>query len=167
MRRHLLNLAVTGALTAFAPTASAQPGSLPDRRPRPGVERVAAAVQRHLGLTDEQAARLRVATRRFAAERDRLNREERAARIELRAAVAGRDSVNQQRVAQLLDELLRIRRRRVETLAAEQQELARFLTPVQRARFLALQERAMRAAQQARARRPTRAGADGVPPGGA
>jgi hypothetical protein len=54
-----------------------------------------------------------------------------------------------------LDDLLALQRQRLELVGAEQQELSRFLTPVQRARFLALQERALRAAQRARMQRDT------------
>lgn len=143
-------------LTTSAVVVPAQQPAAPVRPGRAAVERLAAAVQRQLGLTTEQATRLRASTREFAAERDRLNRDERVVRLELRAAVMAGDSTNQPRIARLLDDLVRVQRRRVDLLANEQTELASFLTPLQRARFLALQERALRAAQQARARREGR-----------
>jgi Spy/CpxP family protein refolding chaperone len=153
-------------LAAAASGAGAQgrPGA-PVPRPgqgRPALERLAAAVQRQLGLTNEQAAQLRDATRQFALQRDQLNRRERATRLELRGAVVAGDSADQQRVARLLDDMVRLQRRRVDLLADEQRELAKILTPVQRAQFMAMQERAMRAAQQLRANREAQQ--RGVPP---
>ena len=158
MRRVLGIVGVAFALGAGAGGVAAQDGG--GRRPgaRPAMDRLASAVQRQLGLTDAQAAQLRTATRRFAAQRETLVRDERAARLELRRAVAGRDSVDPARVSRLIDDLLRAERRRADLRAEEQRELARFLTPVQRAQFMAMQERALRAAQQLRAQR------EGQPP---
>ena len=47
------------------------------------------------------------------------------------------DQVNQTRVAELLDTVLRLQRSRLELVEREQRELATFLTPVQRARYQA------------------------------
>ena len=147
-------LIATGAGAQGVPRtgdAPRQPGA------RPALERLATVVQRQLGLTDEQAARLRNATRQFAVQREQLNRQERATRLELRGAVMAGDSADQDRVAKLLDDMLRFQRRRIELAGEEQRELAKFLTPVQRARFMAMQERALRAAQQMRAQREAQA----------
>ena len=155
MRRLLGTLAAALVFgLGAAGDAAAQGGAGGGRRAqRPAMERLAGAVQRQLGLTDDQAARLRDATRRFATQREALLREERAARVALREAVAERESADAGRVARLIDELLRMERRRVDLRVEEQRELARFLTPVQRAQFMAMQERASRAAQQLRAQR--------------
>ena len=139
--------AAQGAPGAQAPL----PGGTPPARP--ALERLAAAVQRQLGLSDEQARQLRESTRSFAQQRDQLMRQERATRLELRANVMRGDSADQARIGQLLDQLVAHQRRRVDLVAGEQRELARFLTPLQRAQFLAMQERALRTAQQLRAQR--------------
>lgn len=130
---------------------------------RPAMDRLAQAVQRRLGLSDEQARQLRDATGRFATERERLFRQERVLRRDLRAELARGSAAQQDRVGKMLDDMWDLQRRRVELVGAEQKDLARFLTPVQRAEFLALQERAMRAAQQFRAQRE--AGQAGPPRG--
>ncbi len=126
------------------------------REARPAMERLALVVQRRLGLTNEQAQRLRQTTARYAGEREALVRQERSARRDLRALVAGAAQTDQERVGALLDTVLRVQRRRVELVEQEQRELARFLTPLQRAQFHAMQERAFRAAQQLRMRRELR-----------
>jgi periplasmic protein CpxP/Spy len=163
-------IAAEGGAQAAATGGVEQPTGQPGRRPgavgsRPALERLAAAVQRQLGLSDEQATQLREATRSFAAQRDQLLVQERATRLELRANVMRGDSADQGRIAQLLDQLVAHQRRRVDLVAEEQRELARFLKPVQRAQFLAMQERALRAAQQLRAQREreARAAAGGAP----
>jgi periplasmic protein CpxP/Spy len=163
------------ALVASAASATAQgagapvPGRPATRPPgaapgRPALERLAAAVQRQLGLSEEQARQLRESTRSFAQQRDQLIVQERATRLELRANVMRGDSADQARIGQLLEQLVAHQRRRVELVAEEQRELARFLTPIQRAQFLAMQERALRAAQQLRAQRAARARASGALP---
>lgn len=127
------------------------------------VERMAALVRERLDLSEAQGARLRDVTGRFAAERERLLREERTARRALRAELARGEDADARAVERGIEALLTLQERRVELVRGEQRELARFLTPVQRAEFLALQERAFRAAQQARTRRALRG--SGAPPG--
>jgi Spy/CpxP family protein refolding chaperone len=163
MHRLIRTAAVALAVVATS-AAGAQPGPGAPRpgQGRPALERLAAAVQRQLGLSNEQAAQLRDATRQFAVQREQLNRRERATRMELRAAVILGDSADQPRVARLLDDVVRMQRRRADLLAEEQRELAKILTPVQRAQFMAMQERAMRAAQQLRANREAQQ--RGLPP---
>lgn len=164
MIRRLLDGALAAALGAALLATPSSSAAAQGAAGRPAIDRLAAAVQRQLGLSDEQGRQLREATRRFATQRDRLMTQERATRLELRANVMRGDSADQARVAQLVDQLLGHQRRRVELVAEEQRELARFLTPLQRAQFLAMQERALRAAQQLRAERAARGrGAAGAP----
>jgi hypothetical protein len=121
-----------------------------DARPRPGLERLAQAIQRTLQLDDVQAARLREVSARYASRRQALVAAERAARRALREEVARGDGADQARTASAIAGLLDAQRRRLALVEEEQRDLAAFLTPVQRARFLALQERALRAARRAR-----------------
>ena len=162
--RRLLRGALAASLAGALLAPVASPAAAQGAAGRPALDRLAAAVQRQLGLSEEQGRQLRDATRRFATQRDRLMTQERATRLELRANVMRGDSADQPRIAQLMDQLVAHQRRRVELVAEEQRELARFLTPLQRAQFLAMQERALRAAQQLRAERAARArGAGGAP----
>jgi hypothetical protein len=128
---------------------------------RPTVDRMAEAVRRRLGLTDDQERRLREVTASYAGQRQQLLRQERTLRRDLREELARGSGAQQERVGRMLDDVLGLQRRRAELLASEQRDLSRFLTPVQRAEFLALQERAFRAAQQMRQQREARAGIAG------
>lgn len=132
---------------------------------RPAAERLAQAVQERLGLTAEQSRRLRDATARFAGERQRLLRQERSLRRDLREELGKREDAQQERVGRMLDSLLGLHQQRAELVSAEQRALAEFMTPVQRAEFLALQERAFRAAQQVRSQHEGRAGGRPAPRG--
>ena len=125
------------------------------------MDRLAEAVKRRLGLNEDQARRLRDATARYANERQQLFRRERALRREMRDELARGGAAQQERVGRMLDSLLAVQRSRMELVSAEQRDLARFLTPIQRAEFLAMQERAFRAAQQMRMQREGRPGEPG------
>jgi Spy/CpxP family protein refolding chaperone len=160
----LASSAVAQAVAAPAGRPAGQPPGGGAAAGRPALERLAAAVQRQLGLSDEQAQQLRESTRNFAQQRDQLLVQERATRMELRANVMRGDSADQARIGQLLDRLVAHQRRRIDLVAEEQRELAKFLTPLQRAQFLAMQERALRAAQQLRAERAARTRASGALP---
>jgi hypothetical protein len=140
--------AAVGAQLPNPPGAPA--GSAPGGAARPGLERLARAIQTELRLSDAEAARLRGVSARYAERRQRLFLEERDARRTLREELRAGDAANAGRVDAALGALVEAQRRRATLLADEQRELAGFMSPVQRARFLALQERARRAAHRAR-----------------
>lgn len=126
-------------------------------------QRLGAIVQRRLGLSDQQAARLRQVNLRFEGERRELLREERDTRLSLRRQLGRGDAAaNQEEVGRGIDAMLRIQRRRLEIAEAEQRELATFLTPVQRARYFAVQDELRRRMQEMRRQRGP--GAGRVPP---
>jgi Spy/CpxP family protein refolding chaperone len=83
-------------------------------------------------------ARLQAVNRQFETQRVALFAEERSARQALRAELTATNP-NQQKVATLLDQLMAVSRRRLDIQANEQRELAKFLTPVQRAKYFGLQ----------------------------
>ncbi len=165
MRRRIVGLAAALALVAAAegraqgrPERAArgeteEPQAEASGRPRPGLERLARAIERGLQLDGAQARRLRDVSARYAGRRQALAAQERTARRTLRQELTRGDAADEARVGEALTSLLDAQRRRVALVGSEQQELAEFLTPVQRARFLALQERALRAAHRARMRR--------------
>jgi len=65
-----------------------------------------------------------------------------------------RDSLaDQDRVSRMLDQLVDVQRQRIDVFAREQRDLARFLTPVQRAKYATLQEGLRRRVEQLRQRR--------------
>jgi hypothetical protein len=55
---------------------------------------------------------------------------------------------NQQHVSTLLDTSLQLQKQRIALVEEEQKDLARFMTPVQRARYIALQQQFRRRAQE-------------------
>jgi hypothetical protein len=155
-------LTVPLLLAAASGRAAAQQDSVRDRvservvGARSMVDRLSEMVERRLGLTSDQSAKLRDATARYAAERQQLFRQERTLRRDLREELARGEAVRQERVASMLDRLLGLQRERADLVSAEQRTLSGFLSPVQRAEFLAMQERAFRAAQQMRQEREGR-----------
>jgi len=130
-------------------------------------QRIAAVVKERLQLTDAQAQQLQDAERRFELRRrDLMQREERLRR-DLRQQLSPGVAADQQRVASLLDQIMAVHRDRVTMTEQEQRDLARFLTPVQRAKYLGLQgelrdriegmrRRGAAAGQRGRARPPQR-----------
>ena len=108
--------------------------------------------RQRVGLTDDQMRQLVPVNQRFESQRREILREERSARLGLRSALLDSSKADQQRVTAYIDQLLQLQRRRIDLLADEQRELARFMTPVQRARYLALQEQVRRRVEQLRRR---------------
>ena len=101
-------------------------------------ENFAAEVKKRLQLSDDQMTKVMAVNRRLDPERRELFQQERAARVALRAELqAGDTGADQARVAEVLDTLLRLQRRRLDLVEREQRELSAFLTPVQRARYQA------------------------------
>lgn len=173
-----------GALTVTPLRVRAQggppPGTAPrDRRPddprrvelqRRFEQRVEAMVRQRLQLTDEQAVRLREVASRAEESRRMLRRDEMLARKAMREELLAGDNANETKVAELLEQLPRLERRRLDLQEQEQRELARFLSPVQRARYFALQDELRRGMQELQRRRMGHAdssGSVGMPGGDA
>ncbi len=116
-------------------------------------DRINLLVRTRLALTDEQFTQLRAVSTRMESERRALRRDETAARIEIRRQLAAGETPNEARVAELLEQLPRLERRRIDMLEQEQRELARFLQPSQRARYFALQDQLRRELQEGQRRR--------------
>jgi len=152
MRRSLRLTAVGLALTAGV--AHAQPVRAPDAKGnRPELEqqfrqRIAKLAQDRIGLTDAQMAQLQQSNARFAPQLNRIAAEERDTRRQLRAEMTVAGQPNQQRVSDLLDNSLQLQKQRIAIIETEQKDLARFMTPVQRARYIALQQQFRRRAQE-------------------
>ena len=153
------------ALTLALAPSGAPSEAVAQQRPRPREaleqryrQRVGELVQERLGLTDDQAAKLRATNQRFEPRRRDLLRQERETRQALRRQLGGGAArADQREVGRLLDAMMLVQRRRLSIAEEEQRELSGFLTPVQRAQYYALQEEVRRRMQQVQQRR--RAGA--------
>jgi len=146
-------------------------------QPRPGAgvpprgleqefqQRLAEVVRRRLNLNDSQMQQLKAVNQRYERERMQLLRDERKARQALRTEVLAGEGANQTRVAQLLDELLRIQRQRLDITEREQRDLATFMTPTQRAQYFGIQDQLRRRLEELRdQRQQRREGAAGLAP---
>lgn len=114
--------------------------------------RLANLLRTQLGLTDDGMRQLSDVNQRFDLQRRELNRREMMTRRTLREEVMKHDSADVPRVEHLLTEQFKIERERIDLTEAEQRELSKFLTPMQRARYLGVQEQIRREMDQIRGR---------------
>ena len=152
MIRRRLGFAALSLLLA-ATAIGAQPVTAPANPNRAALEqqfreRSARVAQQRLGLTDAQLTQLTESNARFAPQQNQLVVQERETRRQLRAEMTAGNQANQQHVSALLDDALRLQKQRIALVEAEQKDLARFLTPVQRAGYLSLQAQVRRRAQE-------------------
>ena len=148
-----LRLALASLSLLLAAAVNAQPVTSPANPNRAALEQSfreqsARVAQRRLGLTDAQLAQLAQSNARFAPQQNQLVVQERETRRQLRVEMTAGNQANQQHVSALLDDAVRLQKQRIALVEAEQQDLARFLTPVQRAGYLALQAQVRRRAQE-------------------
>jgi protein CpxP len=158
--RSLIFVVVPSFALAQQPQA-APPGTEP--RPRRQMleqrlrERTGDLVRRRLQLSDDQMSKLQSTNRQFEPQRASLLMKERDVRRELRDQLVSA-TADQSRVAALLDQAMMLERQRLDLAQSEQRELAKFLTPVQRAKLFGLQNEMRRRAQELRNRPPGRPG---------
>ena len=110
-------------------------------------QRMATVTKQRLGLTDQQMTQLEQSNSRFAPQLTQLLANERETRRQLRLELTS-PTPNQQHVSTLIDQSLSLQQQRVSIVQAEQKDLARFMTPVQRAQYVALQAQFRRRAQE-------------------
>lgn len=123
------------------------------------------AVRKQLNLNDEQMRTLNQVNGKFERQRADIQRDERQARLDLRAAMQDTTGTDQNaRIEQQMNVLVQAQRRRADLFEAEQKELSGFLTPLQRARYAALQERLTQNLQKLRQNQPNAPVPDGPPP---
>ena len=115
-------------------------------------QRLASLLRTQLGLKDDQMRQLSDVNERIDLQRRELNRREMMTRRTLREEVLKHDSADVGRVDELLKEQFKIERERIDLTEAEQRDLSKFLTPVQRARYLGVQEQIRREMDQIRGR---------------
>jgi len=169
MRRAIGLLAV--AIIGITTTGDAQ-GGPPTERGRSGAprltdaqraqmerrleERINSIVRERLALTDDQFAKLREVARRVEDERRTLRSEEMTTRFALRRELLAGDKANEGAVAELLDRMPQFERRRLDLMEREQRELAKFLSPTQRAKYIGMQDELRRGMQEVQRRRMDR-----------
>lgn len=169
MRTVRLLLAAALAITVGSPVVSATQGGPPRGYDRQGAprkkdqqrdslenrfkDRIDAIVKQRLQLTDEQQFKLREVASRTEESRRVLRREEFVLRTSLREEMKAGDKANESRVGELLEQVPRLERRKLELMEAEQRDLARFLLPTQRARYFGLQDELRRSMQDLQRRR--------------
>jgi hypothetical protein len=108
----------------------------------------ATLAKQKLGLSDAQLAQLEQTNARFAPQMNQLVAQERDTRQQLRLEMTRGDQANQQHVSDLLDNSIKFQKQRIALVEAEQKDLARFLTPTQRAGYIALQAQFRMRAQE-------------------
>jgi len=138
-----------------APRLNEKQRALVERRLQ---DRINQVVRQRLALTDDQFSKLRDVASRFEEDRRALRVDEATARFAMRQELLAGDRVNEARVAELLDRLPKLERRRLELMENEQRELTKFLSASQRARYLGLQDELRKGIQEAQ---KNRAGAQG------
>lgn len=168
-RRSLISMACSAALLLWVLPRHAEAQGAPpppsgmrgmrDDDPRRGMleqrfqQRLEAVVKQRLQLNDEQMLNLREVASRTETARRALRADEMAARRAMRDELLAGDNANDARVAELLERMPKLERRRLVLQEQEQKELARFLSPVQRARYFALQDELRRGMQELQRRR--------------
>ena len=108
-------------------------------------------VRRQLNLNNEQMRTLNQVNTKYDRQRLDIQRDERQARLGLKAAMEDTVAADQNaRIEQQMNALVGAQRRRADLFENEQKELAGFLTPLQRARYSVMQERLQQRLQQLR-----------------
>jgi hypothetical protein len=154
MRRSLWGLGLVvliGAPHAWAQAPSAQDDPARAQQLRQRIEdRFAARVKEEVGLTDQQLTRLRATSATYGARRRELGGRERMLRSALAEQMRPGVAANQDSVSKLTDGLVNLRSSYAQTLRDENQDMARYLTPVQRSQLLAMRERFLRRVREIR-----------------
>jgi Spy/CpxP family protein refolding chaperone len=139
----------TGAFAQETPPAGQNPRrEMLEQRLR---QRTGEMVQRRLQLNEDQMKQLQSSNRQFERQRGDLIAREREIRRDLRAQMLA-EKPDQNRVSQLLDQTFQLERQRLDLVQGEQRELAKFLTPVQRAKLFAIQTELRQRSQELRNR---------------
>ena len=161
MRNYIWTLAL-----ALAPALAAQQDSLVARdsavrgQLQQEIERrFGAVVQRQLGLTNDQADKLRATEERFRPRRRAIVREQVQLRLGLQDQMRPGQAADADSVRRLMDGIQANRTALLHLEQEQDQEMSGYLTPVQQARYQMLRERLLQRLQEVRRQR-TEEGAD-------
>jgi hypothetical protein len=155
----LVPLMLAAAPVAGQDTATVPEGPRAERLRQLIEDRFAERLKVELGLTDEQVPKVHAILGSWAAKRRALEREDRALRQGLAAAMRPGVAAEERAVTRVTDRLLAARVEYVETFRGELAELASILSPVQRAQYVLLRDRLLQRVQEIRNQR-----AAGSPP---
>lgn len=141
------------ALLAGAPAAAAGQDTLNDpvraERLRQMVEqRFGERVREQLGLTDDQAIKVRATLGQLAVRRRGMERQERALRQALAFQLRPGVAADADSVAKLVDALTNHRIAYAQTFRDEMRDLSAILNPVQRGQYLMMRDRLMQRVQE-------------------
>jgi periplasmic protein CpxP/Spy len=150
MRRLFAVVAMCALIGGQAAAQRAAGSATPDRAAleQQFRQRSAKVAQQKLGLTDAQLAQLEQTSARYSPQLNQLLAQERETRRQLRLEMSAGNKANQQHVSALLDSSISFQKQRIAIVESEQKDLARFLTPTQRAGYIALQAQIRRRAQE-------------------
>ena len=127
--------------------------------------RFAQQIQATLGLSDEQTVKLRSTFNTYAPKRRAMEQEERGIKRGLQGQLRPGIAANSDSVGKLVDRLLELKVAYARSFVEEDREMAKFLTPVQRAQYQMLRERLMARIEEVRQQRQRQQmGAGGAPP---
>jgi hypothetical protein len=163
MRKHVLCSLLLAAAPLYpaaaqrADSAAAKTDSLRHRIE----ERFASRVQEQLGLTNEQTAKLRATSQQFGVRRRELHTRHRQLRAALSAQLRPGVAANQDSVSRLTDAMIELRIASAQATRDEMREVAKYLTPVQRARFFVMRDRLHHHMKEAREHRGKWGGREG------
>jgi protein CpxP len=166
MRR--LGFCVVAFLTVVARPVLAQDEG--DTNPQAAVlrqqieTRFAQQIQATLGLSDEQTVKLRATFNTYAPKRRAMEQEERGIKRGLQGQLRPGIAANSDSVGKLVDRLLELKVNYAKSFVEEDREMAKFLTPVQRAQYQMLRERLMARIEEVRQQRQRQQAGPGGPP---
>lgn len=163
MLHALLLLSLAGTGSGFAQEPAVDPARA-ERVRRMVEERFAMQVKEQLGLTDDQAGRLRGAMAGIADKRRTMERQERVLRLALNRQLRPGVAADADSVGRLVDVLTEQRVAYAETFREEMREVAAILTPVQRGQYLLLRDRLIQRVQEIRQSRQGAAARTTPPP---
>lgn len=150
----ILDAMVLVALAAGTGLARAQAPAVDparaERLRRTVEDRFALQVKEQLGLSDDQAARLRGAMAGIADKRRTMERQERELRQALNRQLRPGVAADPDSVGRLVDALTERRVAYAETFRDEMREVSAILTPVQRGQYLLLRDRLIQRVQEIR-----------------
>ena len=157
---------VVMAALGMAPSAAAQVDG--DDSPaaaqiRQQIEtRFAQQLQQTMGLSDQQAVKLRATFNKYGPARRVMEGEERSIKRALQGQLRPGIAANSDSVARLVNRLLDLKVEYAKSFVEENREMEGYLTPVQRAQFQVMRERLMARIAQIRENRQQRPQGSGV-----
>lgn len=149
----MLGLVLVPALAAQQDSMLARDSAVRDQLQREIERRFGAVVQRQLGLTDDQANKLRATEERFRPRRRAIMREQLLLRMGLQDQMRPGEAANSDSVRRLMDGMQANRSALLQIEQEQDREMSGYLTPVQRARYQMLRERLVQRLQEVRRER--------------